>query len=146
MRSHIAVFGTRHIFAEEPLFEGQEPKWEEWFRGKKYSWYSTGKLEEAVSAGCEIFVCSIRPVFGPHDNWWRELVQNDHIFNSERILSGLMSANYMEAVFAPWKALFEKLGLPWDQSFDDFDDPAIALSTRYGVRDGSMFMGHALLC
>lgn len=111
-----------------------------------YSWYSTGKLEEALRAGYEVYVCSIRPQFGSHDNWWRTLVQDDHVFNSERILVGLMTADHMEAVFAPWKALFERLGLRWDGSFDDFDDPAIALSTRYGMKDGSMFTGHVLLC
>ncbi len=69
MFTKVAVFSTTHIQAERPLFEGQEPVFELWHRGKPLSWYSTGKLEEAISSGYTVYVCSIRPVFGPHDDW-----------------------------------------------------------------------------
>jgi len=142
----IAVFGTRHINAEEPLFPGQEPIHDLWHRGERLRWYTTGKLEEAIALGYEVYVVSIRPVFGPHDRWWQALVPSSHVLFSSGLLAASARGDPMAAVFAPWREVFARLGVPWDESFSDFDDPATALSTRHGIRDGSMFTGHRLLC
>ena len=142
----VAVFGTRHILADSPVFEGQESVYQEYFDGRLLAWYSTGKLEEALALKMEVYVVSIRPAFGPQDAWWRALVPSERVFNSKRIFAGLMSDDPMAAVFEPWRELFALLGLPWPEGqFKDFDDPAVWLATHYAVKDGSMFAGHGLL-
>jgi len=144
----VAVFGTRHILAEAPLYAGQEPVYDEWFRGEHFSWYSTGKLEEALAQGLDVYVVSIRPVFGRQDQWWLKLVGDGRAYNARRSLAAAMAGgDAMEAVYEPWKLFFGRLGVPWpENTFTDFDDPAIWLASRHGVRDGSMFRGHTYWC
>jgi len=143
----VAVFGTRHILTESPVFEGQEPVYQEYFRGELLAWYSTGKLEEALSYKFDIFVVSIRPAFGPQDDWWRALIPPEKVFNAKRVFAALMSGDPMEAVFEPWRELFRWLDLTWPEGeFKDFDDPATWLATHYAIKDGSMFVGHGVLC
>lgn len=142
----IAVFGTRHINAETPLFPEQAPVHELWHRGEHLRWYSTGKLEEAIALGYEVYVVSIRPTFGPHDRWWQALVEPSHVLATGGLFAAAARGDPMTAVFAPWRELFARLGVPWNDVFSDFDDPAIELSARYGVRDGSTFIGYRLLC
>ncbi len=144
--SKVAVFGTRHILASSPLYDGQPPVHQEWHRGQRLDWYSTGKLEEAVARGLEIYVVSIRPAFGPQDEWWLEIVGRERAFNAGRIFAAAVSGDPMEAAYEPWRLLFSRLGIPWPEgAFHDFDDPAIWLASRHGIRDGSLFRGHALL-
>ena len=141
----VAVFGTRHILASAPLFAGQQPVHEEWSDGKRHCWYSTGKLEEALAQGADVYVVSIRPVFGPWDEWWLKLVGRDRVYNARRVMTAAISGDPMEAVYEPWRLLFGRLGIPWPEGvFQDFDDPAIWLASRHGIRDGSLFRGHGL--
>ncbi len=144
----VAVFGTRHILTESPVFSGQLPMHVEFIEGREFSWYSTGKLEEALAGNYDVYVVSIRPAFGPQDDWWRALIPPDRIFNARRILFSLLSDDPMEAVFEPWRALYAILGATWPEGeFKDFDDPATWLAANHGVRDGSLFAGHgALVC
>jgi hypothetical protein len=144
---NVAVFGTRHILAESPLFAGQEPVYQEYFRGELLAWYSTGKLEEALAQGMEVYVVSIRPVFGQQDVWWQDLVAPDRVFNATGIFAAAVNGDPLEASFVPWRSLYGLLGIPWPEGrFRDFDDPAVWLASQHGVKDGSLFAGHHLLC
>lgn len=143
----VAIFGTRHILTEAPLYQGQEPVYKERYRGRELAWYSTGKLEEALGQGMDVYVVSIRPVFGPQDDWWRARVDAGKVFNAGRIFASLMSGNPMEAAFEPWRRLYGLLGVDWPEgAFHDFDDPAVWLASKYGVKDGSLFTGFRLMC
>lgn len=143
----IAVFGTRHILAERPCFTDQQPVFSEWYRGRRLDWYSTGKLEEAMAKSFEVYVVSIRPVFGPQDEWWLDLVGRSRSFNARNVLAAAASGDPMSAVYEPWRQLFMRLDIPWPEGvFNDFDDPAVWLASRCGVKDGSMFEGHGLMC
>lgn len=145
--SRVAVFGTRHILAESPLYPGQPSVYEEWFRGEHLLWYSTGKLEEALAQGADVYVVSIRPLFGPQDEWWLKLVGRDRAYNARRVMAAALSGDAMEAVYEPWRLLFGRLEIPWPEGvFRDFDDPAIWLASRHGIKDGSLFQGHGLWC
>jgi hypothetical protein len=144
---NVAVFGTRHIMTESPVFDGQPPSYQEYFRGELLTWYSTGKLEEALAQGMEVYVVSIRPVFGQQDAWWQAMVPAGRIFNATGIFAAAVNGDPMAASFVPWRSLFRLIGVPWPEGqFRDFDDPSVWLASRYGVKDGSLFAGHRLLC
>ncbi len=144
---NVAIFGTRHILADSPLFAGQEPAFRETHRGRALAWYSTGKLEEALAKGLKVYVVSIRPAFGPQDDWWRALVPAERTFNTPGIFAAAAAGDPMETAFEPWRRVYGLLGLPWPEGrFQDFDDPAVWLASHYGVKDGSLFAGHRLFC
>jgi hypothetical protein len=144
--SRVAVFGTTHIMSSRPVFAGQKPVHTEFHRGRRLDTYSTGRLEEALSKGYEVFVCSIRPSFGKHDAWWRRLLGADRVLNAKGLLAAADGASALAAAFAPWRELYRRLGAHWPEGkFIDIDDPADWLSAEYGVVRGASFRGHCLV-
>ncbi len=112
------VFGTTDIFRETPRYEGQAPVHAERHRGRGLAWYSTGRLEAALAAGLEVYVCSVRPAFGPQDAWWRRLVDPARVFFNPGLFAAAAVAPG-EALLGPWRRLYAALGFPWPQGADE---------------------------
>ncbi len=138
------VFGTSVLAADAPVYPGQPPAHVERFRGRILASYSTGRLEEALRRGCAVFVCSIRFAFGPHDQWWQELVDPANVFCNDRLLESVLGSHREidDALMDSWRRLYERLGLPWCDDFRRCDDANIALIVRHGVLDGSLIKGY----
>ena len=139
------IFGTRDIYVEEPLFPGQRPVYEEVSGGELLRWYSTGKLEQAIAAGCTTYVVSIRPAFGPHDEWWQALVPPDRVFVNAGMMAAFTGAPAMAKVFDAWRRFYARFGLRWSDAFSDLDDPRKTAVEKHGFIDGGVFSGHQSL-
>ena len=139
------IFGTRDICVEEPLFDGQLPVYQEISGGEMLRWYSTGKLEQAIAAGCTAYVVSIRPAFGPHDEWWRALVPPDRVFVNAGMMAAFTGAPAVAKVFDAWRRFYARFGLRWSDAFSDLDDPRTHAVEKLGFVDGSAFAGHSPL-
>ena len=141
-----AIFGTRDIYDTRPAHTGQAPTHEEIGRfGGRHSWYSTGKLEEALASGYEIYVISIRPAFGPHDDWWRALVPSENVYVNPGIMAAFMGDPTSSRVHGAWQNFYRRFGLPWSHTFRDLDDPRTAAVTLHGFTDGGSFYGRTIL-
>jgi len=142
MNRRMAIFGTRDISVERPTFPGQQPVYEE----IGYRTYSTGKLEQAIAEGYDVFIVSIRPVFGDHDRWWIELVDPERVFVNRGLLAAFQGADLDGAdMFDAWRRFYRRMGLPWREDFTDLDDPRVAAIEHHGFTDGGSFRGHARL-
>jgi hypothetical protein len=137
------VFGTRHLESRRPVFTGQLPAHEEVFRGQRLLTYSTGRLEQALSLGLTVYVVSIRPAFGPHDEWWRQQLPSENVLNSSDIFASANAAQALSSAFRPWRELFRRLGVKWpDEGFKDLDDPSQYLVKVYGSIDPLCLTGN----
>lgn len=63
------VFGTTHLYQTVAAFHGQEPIAHYRHREETHLFWSTGRLEEALDRGMEVYIVSIRFAFGEHDDW-----------------------------------------------------------------------------
>lgn len=143
--SRVIIFGTTHILSDRPIFRGQKPVHVEVRRGRRLRTYSTGRLEEALALGLEVFVCSIRPAFGPADAWWRGLVDQDRVYNASHIFAATDGDAALAAAHEPWRQLYRRLRLHWPENrFTDIDDPAEWLFEHHGVRRGTSLRGYLL--
>lgn len=135
----IAVFGTTAIMSDMPVFKGQQPVHSEIWRRKYYASYSTGRLERALDLGLEVWVCSIRPAFGPQDGWWRKLVPAERVLGTDLSVMDV-GRNGMAGLLEPWKRLYERFGLLWGGFTDPFD-ARDALDGSRGVIYGGYLQG-----
>ena len=138
----VVVFGTRHLESSRLVFPGQPPVHEELFRGQRHQTFSTGRLEQALRLGLTVYVVSIRPAFGPHDEWWLKLVPSENVLNTADILMSAGADQATAAAFRPWRELYRRLGLYWPPGqFRDLDDPARYLVKTYGIVDPTHLTG-----
>lgn len=138
----VVVFGTRHLESRQPVFFGQIPTHEEVFRGQRLLTYSTGRLEQALGLGLTVYVVSIRPAFGPHDQWWRQQLPPENVLNATGIFASTDGSQAMTAAFRPWRELYLRLGVTWpEQGFSDLDDPAKYLIEVHGAIDPNCLTG-----
>lgn len=143
-----AIFGTRDIWDYRAQFPGQSPVFvidEPRPRGAKYPIFSTGKLEQAIAEGYDIYVVSIRPGFADVDNWWRRLVPADHVFVNKGLLPAFTGNPKAADIFNAWRQFYRLLGLPWSDKFTDMDDPRTAAIAVHGLKDGGSFRSNKLL-
>lgn len=139
----IIVLGTSDLARETPAFAGQSPVYEQVWRRRLWRWYSTGRLEQALRIGCEVCVCSVRPVFGPQDAWWRELVRADRTFAPRwKGASGQQLSERL--LYEPWKRFFRHAGLRWPDDGRDGIDVRRGLDGRFGVLYGGYLQGFTL--
>ncbi len=137
MECRIIVFGTSDICVEDPVFPGQRAIHEE---GRE-RWYSTGRLERALTMGIEICVCSVRPAFGPHDAWWQKHVPPERVFAPK--LDVRMSGDDFKdrVLFEPWRRFFAHAGLEWPDDGRDGLDVRRDLDGSQGVLHGGRLSG-----
>lgn len=139
----IVVFGTTDLTRETPAYYGQPPAHEEVWRRQLLRWYSTGRLEQALGLGVEVCVCTVRPLFGAHDRWWRDLVPPERVF-APRLESRMGWARMRDAVlFEPWRRFFVHAGLEWPNDGRDGIDVRRDLDGSRGVLYGGYLSGFA---
>jgi hypothetical protein len=144
--TQIVVFGTRHLESDGPLYLGQSPVYTEHRRGQHLRTYSTGRLEEALRLGLRVYVVSIRPAFGPQDEWWRRALPAERVRSTPGIFQIRSGREILPAVFRPWVELYEELGLPWPQAgFSNIDEPARHLHENLGLVDPESLIGFRVL-
>ncbi len=139
MKPKRIVFGTNQLMADKPTHDGQKPA----FRGiidndapVFVERWSTGRLERALASGMEVFVCSLKPSLGPHDEWWRKLVPPENVFLYDELNGGTLHVSEIgRKAYLPWRRLFARLGIPWEPRFKRVDVARSALAD-YDVIDG----------
>jgi hypothetical protein len=137
----IIVFGTSDLSRATRAHVGQKPVYQEVWRRQMLRWYSTGRLEQALTLGSEICVCTVRPIFGKHDDWWRALVPPERVF-APQISSGMTQASFREALlFEPWRRFFAYAGLAWPNDGRDGLDVRGDLDGSLGVLYGGRLSG-----
>ena len=136
----IAVFSTTGIFCETPAFPGQKPVYEEQVGNWSLSWYSTGRLEEALGREMTVYVCSIRPLPGEQDAWWRRLVEARNVIFADELLRPFAAGGGMSVLLGPWRRLYARLGIAWDEAFSDPEHARAALAGS-GIVNGNALRG-----
>lgn len=146
MSGKIVVFDTPALYGKQPVYEGQEPVFEHRCKNGHHDvFWSTGKLETALERGYEVYVVSIRWKLYASDKWWGELVGDDHTFYNALSAIGKYPASEMQVrLMSSWRDFYDRLGIEWNESFRDWDDPLIHLVTRHGIIDGSTLPGYAI--
>lgn len=72
----VIVFFHSDIQYQWQLTEGQKPSAEN--NGTRY--YTTGRLEEALEKGYDVYVLYSDIKLHPQDKWWVGLIDEDHVF------------------------------------------------------------------
>lgn len=94
--------------------------------------YTNQWLERALSEGYEVWVVSTRAHLYSHDTWWRNLLPPDRILLARE---GHIAGPKCPNILAPWRMLYERLELPWDETWDDCRDARNHLP-RLGIKLG----------
>lgn len=139
MKPKRIVFGTNQLMADKPTYDGQAPVYQgfvDMLAPTFVTRWSTGRLEQAVAQGMEVFVCSLKPELGPHDAWWRKLVPPENVFLYEELNSGTLHVSVIgQKAYLPWQRLFARLGIPWEARFERVNVARSALA-EHNVIDG----------
>lgn len=138
---HIAILSTTDIQAEHPAYPGQAPVPGGTPGRRVPGVWSTGRLEQALRLGLDVFVCSIRPAFGPHDRWWRAMVPPDKVFCADGLLRPFRPSEAERLLIEPWRRLYAALGVRWDPSLTHERDARARLVDRFGAVDGATLSG-----
>lgn len=75
------------------------------------TFYTTGKLENALNQGYNVIVITTRRGFQSHDTWWLDLVGRENVFFGQYGGYGANDRDYIQA----WKNLYQKLGINTDK-------------------------------
>lgn len=143
MQHLIVVFGTTAIVSERPVFPGQGPVYENGCPKHGYKAYSTGKLETALAAGYEVYVCTVIPLFRPEDAWWRRLVPPERIYRPITDATGEAEQVFDHFINDPWRRFLEDIGRAWPEGIDDAIEWRETLDGSDGLLYGGRLQGYS---
>lgn len=139
----IVVFGTTTIVSHRPVFSGQEPVYEDPDPRYGYQAWSTGKLENALASGHDVYVCTVIPRFRPEDAWWRLYVPPERIYAPAADARGTVDQIKEHFIEGPWRRFLADIGRPWPEGIDDILRWRESLDGSGGVLYGGHLAGFA---
>lgn len=110
------------------------------FHNGDYKVFSSGGLETALAEGYEVWIITYRYDSDYTDNWWRELVDSDHIIKGDPNSYLIYDAVERDKVeLAPWREVFRVIGIEFPEGqFTTWRGLMFDLD-RFGIKPGFEF-------
>lgn len=142
----IVLFGTTEAYAAKPYYYGQQPINTALVDENGVRIFSSGKVERAVKEGRTVYLVSSAPQL-PYAEWLIELLPHGHAFFTNNLFAVLNSGDAQKlrhCELAPWRLLFQKLGIEWSSDITCACKAKAKLIAEHGIIDGALLPGHTI--